>query len=344
MVCRMQKNIIFNMKSRLEWKVGLFVLIGLVLLAALLIQFSKGTTFLRGKTYEIVLRSINVGGLKKGASVLMAGVEVGKVGDIRMAPDGKTVTITLKVYSAFVIHKDALFKIEQAGFLGDQYVAIMPTQNEGPLFKDGEEAPAEPPLDMQEVARAAAGFLVHVDETAKRLNDSIADLRRFLFNPETLSNVAVVAVNLRAFSEQAVIAAQDIQTLLATNSPAIAQSASNIVAFSRKMNNVAAGLGEVISTNSDNIHQIVRNLESTSETLTNIMADLHAGKGLAGNLLQNEQLATNISLITSNLTVTTSNLNRLGLWGILWQHKPPKASAPRSKAPESLSAPKESGQ
>ena len=29
-------------KSRLEWKVGLFVFIGLVLLAVLLLQFSKG--------------------------------------------------------------------------------------------------------------------------------------------------------------------------------------------------------------------------------------------------------------------------------------------------------------
>jgi len=32
-------------KSRLEWKVGLFVLTGLVLLAGLLLEFSKGLTF-----------------------------------------------------------------------------------------------------------------------------------------------------------------------------------------------------------------------------------------------------------------------------------------------------------
>ena len=37
--------------------------------------------------------------------------------------------------------------------------------------------------------------------------------------------------------------------------------------------------------------------------------------------------------------VTTSNLNRLGLWGILWQHKPPKTSAERPRKP--LVAPKE---
>ena len=39
-------------KSRFEWKVGLFVFIGLVLLAALLLQFSKGTSLFR-PTYDI---------------------------------------------------------------------------------------------------------------------------------------------------------------------------------------------------------------------------------------------------------------------------------------------------
>jgi hypothetical protein len=63
------------------------------------------------------------------------------------------------------------------------------------------------------------------------------------------------------------------------------------------------------------------------------------GKGLAGKLLENEQVAANLSQIVSNLSITTSNLNRLGLWNILWQHKPRRASeAP--VAPRPLTAPK----
>jgi len=55
-------------KSRLETKVGLFVFIGLALLTALLIQFSKGTSLFRG-TYELRLHASNVGGLKQRAGV-----------------------------------------------------------------------------------------------------------------------------------------------------------------------------------------------------------------------------------------------------------------------------------
>ena len=82
-------------KSRLETKVGLFVLVGLVLLAVLLIQFSKGTSLFRG-TYELRMQAANVGGLKPRASVLLSGVQIGAVSDIELAPDTKSVTIVLE--------------------------------------------------------------------------------------------------------------------------------------------------------------------------------------------------------------------------------------------------------
>src|SRR5204862_2868239 len=78
---------------RLEWKVGLFVFIGLALLAGLLLEFSKGLSLFR-PTYQIYLRAENIGGLKPRADVLMSGVQVGTVSAIQLAPDGKSVTIT----------------------------------------------------------------------------------------------------------------------------------------------------------------------------------------------------------------------------------------------------------
>jgi phospholipid/cholesterol/gamma-HCH transport system substrate-binding protein len=113
-------------KSRLEMKVGLFVLVGLVLTAAVLIQFSKGTSLFRG-TYELRLHATNVGGIKERAGVLLAGVEVGSVSKIKLADDDKSVTILLKIYKDYPIYHDARFVIEQEGFLGDKYVSVIPT-------------------------------------------------------------------------------------------------------------------------------------------------------------------------------------------------------------------------
>ena len=66
--------------------------------------------------------------------------------------------------------------------------------------------------------------------------------------------------------------------------------------------------------------------------------DVQAGKGLAGELLKDERMATNVSQIAQNLSITTSNLNRLGIWGVFWQHKPPKA---KELPPHQLKTPKD---
>ena len=76
-------------KSRLEIKVGLFVFIGLLVLALLLIQFSKGASLFRN-TYTLKLRTQNAGGLKQNAGVLVAGVPVGSVKKSSLTPQAPT--------------------------------------------------------------------------------------------------------------------------------------------------------------------------------------------------------------------------------------------------------------
>ncbi len=313
-------------QSRLELKVGVFVLVALAVLAALLLQFSKGASFFR-PTYSIYLHADSVGGLKSRAQVLMSGVQVGSVDMLTLGPQGTNVTITLKIYSQYQIFKDARFVIEQSGFLGDQYVAILPTKNVGEKFQNGGEATADAPFDLQEVARGAAGFIKHIDETARKLNDAIADVRRLVLNEETLTNLAASAGNFRIASQRAITTLDRVNDVLDTNTPSIHETVSNLVVFSEHVNEFAESLKGLVATNTPEIDLAVKNVADSTQTLKDILDDLHAGKGLAGELLKNGQIASNVTQITYNLSITTSNLNRLGLWGILWQRKPAKSKA-----------------
>jgi phospholipid/cholesterol/gamma-HCH transport system substrate-binding protein len=314
-------------KSRLEWKVGLFVFIGLVLLAVLLLQFSKGLTFFR-PTYDILLTAQSVGGLKTRAQVLMSGVQVGTVSAMRLASDGRSVTITLRIYQQYEIYKDARFAIESAGFLGDQYVAILPTGNQGPKFVSGEEAKAEAPLDLQEVARSAAGLLQHIDSAATNINDALSEARRTVLSARALTNLSVTFENFHRVSERSLTVIDNLNAVVETNAPSIRTSLSNVLYFSEQINQAANAVRELVATNSPEIDDAVKNIESSTATLKSLLDGVQEGKGLAGKLLENEQIATNVSQIVNNLSVTTSNLNRLGLWGILWQHKLPRTNAP----------------
>jgi phospholipid/cholesterol/gamma-HCH transport system substrate-binding protein len=325
-------------KSRLEWKVGLFVFIGLALLAGLLLEFSKGLTFFR-PTYEIRLRATNVGGLKVRATVLMSGVQVGTVSDIRLAPSGTNVTIFLRIYSQYEIHKDARFVIEQAGFLGDNYVGIMPTRNQDGDFQDGDLAEAEAPFNLQDFTRSASGFIVRIDDTVKKLNEALVHVSEVVLNPETLTNISIAMVNLREVSERARVTVDNLDSVVTTNGTSLTASTSNLVLFSEQMNQFASGINTWVATNSPDLSVAVKNLESSSESLKSLMSDVQAGKGLAGDLLKNEQMASNVTQIVYNLSVTTSNLNRLGLWGVLWRHKQPKPGHEEAP-PKPLATPK----
>ncbi len=315
-------------QKRLETKVGLFVFIGLVLLALLLIQFSKGTSLFRG-TYDLRLHASNVGGLKQRASVLLAGVQVGSVSDVQLADDGKSVTIFLKIYRGTRIYSDARFVIEQSGFLGDQFVAIVPTANQGPELTNNAPVECEPPFNLQEVARSAAGFVQRIDDTAQKLDASVTDLRRVVLNVDTLTNFSIAVNNMRTFSEQALGTVNDINGLIATNGAQVNLAVSNVLYFSTQLTQMANSADALLATNGPEINAAVSNIRSSTDTLKKIMDDLHSGQGLAGTLLQNQQMATNVQAIANNLSVATSNLNRLGLWGFLW-HK--EATTPNTNA------------
>ncbi len=313
-------------KPRLEIKVGIFVFIGLALLATLLLQFSKGTSLWRG-TYNLYLHAANVGGIKPRAGVLLAGVQVGSVSKIQLAPDDKSVTIRLKIYRDFPIYGDARFVIEQSGFLGDQYISIVPTDNQLPILTNNAIVECQAPFNLQEVARGAAGFIQRIDETAKKLDASVTDLRSQVLNAETLANFGTSITNLKLFTEQAIATVKDINTIVNTNGAQVSMAVSNAVLFSTDLIQLSDSAKAILATNSVNINQATRDLADTTATFKQIAADVQAGKGLAGNLLQNPVLATNVQDIAANLAMTSSNLNRLGLWGILWSHPPPDNAA-----------------
>src|SRR6185295_7371941 len=131
-------------ETRLTGKVGLFMIVGLIALALLLLSFSKGVSLFT-PTYGLRLKANSVGGLKDRSVVQVSGVTVGSVARAELGPGGKGVTIALKIERKYQIHADARFAIEQIGFLGDQFVAVHPGANSGRVLQDGDEVLCEEP-------------------------------------------------------------------------------------------------------------------------------------------------------------------------------------------------------
>jgi ABC-type transporter Mla subunit MlaD len=237
------------------------------------------------------------------------------------------VTIILKIYKGVVIYGDAHFVIEQAGFLGDNFVAVLPTDNNKPALVDGAQVDCEPPFDLQAVARSVTGFIARVDETVKKIEDSVTQLQNSVLNQQTLTNLAITIGNLRAASDEAVAAVGNIDAIVATNGGQINLAMSNVVFFSQNLTNLSGNFNGIIATNGVVLSEAVSNIQVSTETLKQITDDVHAGKGMAGVILENQQAATNLQATINNLAVASSNLNALGLWGFLWHHQGETAHA-----------------
>lgn len=312
-------------ESKLERKVGLFVFVCLIVLAVLLISFSKGVTIF-SRSYSIFLTTSDVGGIKQGAGVLMSGYPIGNVTKIILSSNGNFVTLNLTIKNEHRIHTDAAFKLEQAGFLGDQFVSVKPGTNQSPVFLEpNATVRCDPPFNLLDTARDAGGFIRRIDDTAILLNSTIQDVRRLVLNHETLSNLSVTVSNLREASQRAVDTVDELRALISSNSPAVGGSVSNLHLFTARLDTLAESLNDVVNTNSVTIARAVKNVEESSESLKLVMADVQAGNGALGKVLKDPAVAADVASITHNLSITTSNLNRLGLWGILWQKKPPRS-------------------
>jgi len=322
-------------QSRIEIKVGLFLLVGLLLLATLAILFSSGTTF-RRNTYELRLKSDDVGGIKAGAGVLMRGVKIGNVAGTKLDPDGRGVTILLKIDNQQSLYDNARFEIEQSGFLGDRFIAIYPGDGPGQRLPPGTAVQARRPFNIQEAVATATATLAKISQATTNLDAAVSDVRRLVLTEDTLSKFGASLDRFAAMTAEAHVAVSSLNGLVATNSEPITATVSNLNMFTGQLPPLATYVHSLVQSNGVELSTALKNLETSSATLTNLMADLQHGHGVAGRLLRDETMANDLSSIarhlsitTSNLLITTSNLNRSGLWGILWHPKPnrPKPTA-----------------
>lgn len=308
-------------RNRLELKVGIFVLLCLAILLGLILQFSKGTTLFR-KTYNIVGVTSEVGGLRTRASVLLSGVQVGTISEITLSPGSTNVQIHMRIYSDYVIRSDAEFKIEQSGFLGDQFIAVYPTPNPGTPLADGAVVHVTAPFNMLGVARDVAGFVQRLDETASNLDGAINDVRHQVLNQQTLTNIAATVETLQHISESATTVVSNLDYLIRSDTAPVGAVISNLNHFTIQLQGIAGTAQSLLDTNQAAIAVAVSNLQASSVMLTNILNGTEHSKGLVGELLYNEQLSSNIECLASNLAVASGNLRSNGLWRFLWKPKP----------------------
>ncbi|MGL4722086.1 MAG: outer membrane lipid asymmetry maintenance protein MlaD [Desulfovibrionaceae bacterium] len=130
--------------------VGFFALFGFFSILYLAIFFGS-FSFFTPNTYTIFAEFPNITGIKKGASVSIAGVQIGKVGTIGLNNDSSRAVITLIIPNSVSIPEDSVAMIKTSGLIGDKYVTILPGNSEITLGDNESIFETQAPIDIEEL-------------------------------------------------------------------------------------------------------------------------------------------------------------------------------------------------
>ncbi len=141
-------------KISLELVVGAFVVAALALFAYFTVRIGQADS-LGGSAYDVTARFSDVGGLKRGAEVAIAGVPVGRVTSVGLLD--YHANVAMAIAGNVKIHDDASAAVRSRGLLGETLVEITPGSS-GVILKPGERIrETQPALDLYDLVSEVTG-------------------------------------------------------------------------------------------------------------------------------------------------------------------------------------------
>jgi len=132
----------------LEVSVGVFVLAGMIALGYLSIKLGK-LEVLGSAGYPVVAEFENIGGLKTGSAVEIAGVEVGRITDISLKDYQALVRIQMN--PGVELQEDAIASVRTKGLIGEKFLQITPGGSDKYIKAGGRIRDTESAIDFEQL-------------------------------------------------------------------------------------------------------------------------------------------------------------------------------------------------
>lgn len=106
-----------------KFSIGLFIIIGTLICAAVIIWIGASGMFTRGSFYSTYFDE-SVQGLQVDSAIKYRGVEIGKVQSIRVAPDHRLIEIIMKIDLESILQKRVVATLKTAGITGIVFIEL----------------------------------------------------------------------------------------------------------------------------------------------------------------------------------------------------------------------------
>ncbi|MDY0300926.1 MAG: outer membrane lipid asymmetry maintenance protein MlaD [Trichlorobacter sp.] len=137
--------------AKLEFTVGLFMLIGIICLTYISVKLGK-MELMGGNYYRVVAQFDSASGLKNGARVEIAGVEVGSVANIALNnATGDQADVTMRIRDGVKIDEDVIASVRTSGIIGDKFIKLKPGGSDEYLKEGSKIRDTESAIDIEEL-------------------------------------------------------------------------------------------------------------------------------------------------------------------------------------------------
>ncbi len=307
-------------QKQLKWsqlRVGLTVIFASVTLAVLIFVMSGTGGWL---THKITLRSYfdNAGGLREGAPVRLAGVDIGNVTAVRIV-GGKPMTpveVIMKVNTkySFNLRKDSVTLMSTAGVLGETYVDIDSTSAKGPEATEGDTLAARDQPQIEDVVRASQGTLQNMDALLKRVDRIVAfiesgqgSIGKVIYSPALYDQLNATVLEFKGLMDDIQHGKGSIGPLL-TSDEAYKKAIAAIDKLNVIVDELQQGKGTAGKLLKDPV--LFDNANKTIANVRQLTDDINAGKGAVGKITHDEEFAARLQTLMNNLAELSDRLQK----------------------------------
>lgn len=276
-----------------EYKVGIFVTIGLMIFAYLILWLgTREVEIFKREGYLLKTKFTTLAGLEKNSSVRVAGVRVGKVKDIDLK-EGMA-EITMFIYKDVKIRKGSKAAVSSMGIMGEKYIEIFPGPPEKPFLEENSYVDGIQPLSIDQIGQTFYSIGEDVKSVGKVIRDALTEPSGENRLKNLLSNIEITTQNLREISRSINSDYPDIRMSVASLAEKLDSDFAKITSdFERASKEITS----LISENKKEINKSVENLSLAIDKAQRLISELEEvtkkikeGEGLASKFINDPSL------------------------------------------------------
>lgn len=303
------------MKYSKEVKTGILI-IAAILIAFFGINFLKGNDFFSTtNTYYSVYE--NVDGLRKSNSIIINGVTVGKVDNVKLNPQNpKEILVKFSIENNLKINKNSVAQIE-GDLLGTKFITIALGDSKE-IAKNNDTLNGELEASLSESINKAVAPVKDKVETLISSVDTIITSLNYVLDDQTRNDLKKSFVSVKLALGNIESSTRMLAELVKNQSGNINNTLGNVELFTENLagyNNKINSTLQNVSDISDSLKNIqlaktVREVNKSMEALNKILANAEAGNGSLGKLLKDEKLYENLEKTSRHLDELIVDLNK----------------------------------